>query len=155
MASAPVLIISPEEYLRRERASDERHEYFAGRIYAMSGASREHSMICSNTLGSLWNQLRGKPCEVHSSDLRVQVSDTGLYTYPDLSVVCGKKLFADEHVDTLLNPKIVIEVLSPSTEAYDRGDKFAHYRTLDSLTDYLLIAQDKPRIEHYRRSGDE
>ena len=146
--------ITPADYLGRERRSEVRSEYLNGRIYAMSGASREHNRITINLSAMLHSRLKGKPCEPFSGDLRVKVSPTGLYTYPDVIVACGESLFEDEHVDTLLDPTVIIEVLSDSTEAYDRGEKFAHYRALESLTDYLLVAQDRPRIEHFVRQLD-
>ncbi|MDZ7622636.1 MAG: Uma2 family endonuclease [Candidatus Competibacteraceae bacterium] len=147
-------LITPVDYLARERRSEVRSEYLNGRIYAMSGASREHNRITINLSAMLHSRLKGKPCEPFSGDLRVKVSPTGLYTYPDVIVVCGESRFEDEHVDTLLDPTVIIEVLSDSTEAYDRGEKFAHYRALESLTDYLLVAQDRPRIEHFVRQPD-
>lgn len=146
--------ITPADYLARERRSEVRSEYLNGRVYAMSGASREHNRITINLSAMLHSRLRGKPCEPFSGDLRVKVSPTGLYTYPDVIVACGESRFEDEHVDTLLNPTAIVEVLSDSTEAYDRGEKFAHYRALESLTDYLLVAQDRPRIEHFIRQPD-
>ena len=122
----------------------------------MGGASFAHVQIVSNLIASLGSQLRGKPCQPFSTDLRVNVSRTGLYTYPDVGVVCDEPQFGDEHHDTLLNPRVIIEVLSPSTEAYDRGKKFSHYGTIESLAEYLLVAQDRPCIDHYARqaSGD-
>lgn len=146
--------ITAADYLALERQAATKSEYLNGQIYAMSGASRNHNRITVNLTRRLGNQLSGKPCEPFSGDMRVKVSPTGLYTYPDVVVACGESRFEDDHVDTLLNPTVVIEVLSDSTEAYDRGDKFAHYRALESLTDYLLVAQDKPRIEHYSRQPD-
>jgi len=146
--------ITPADYLARERRSEVRSEYLNGRIYAMSGASREHNRITINLSAMLHSRLKGKPCEPFSGDLRVKVNPTGLYTYPDVIVACGESRFEDEHVDTLLDPTVIIEVLSDSTEAYDRGEKFAHYRALESLTDYLLVAQDRPRIEHFVRQPD-
>jgi len=147
-------LITPADYLARERRSEVRSEYLNGRVYAMSGASREHNRITINLSAMLHSRLKGKPCEPFSGDLRVKVSPTGLYTYPDVIVACGESRFEDEHVDTLLDPTVIIEVLSDSTEAYDRGEKFAHYRALESLTDYLLVAQDRPRIEHFVRQPD-
>ena len=147
--------MSEQDYLAFERASEIKHEYFAGEIFAMSGASRAHNLICANTISILANHLREKPCELYPSDMRVRVSATGLYTYPDISVVCGKPQFADDRFDTLVNPTLLVEVLSPSTERYDRGRKFQDYRLLPSLQEYLLIAQDAPRIEHYLRQPDE
>jgi Uma2 family endonuclease len=146
--------ITAADYLALERQADAKSEYLNGSIYAMSGASRSHNRITVNLTAALHAQLKRKPCEPFTGDLRVKVSPTGLYTYPDVVVVCGEPRFEDQHVDTLLNPTVIIEVLSDSTEAYDRGEKFAHYRALESLTDYLLVAQDQPRIEHFRRQPD-
>lgn len=156
MSVQPKPYVTPEEYLERERATEEKHEYFQGEVFAMVGASFAHVTIVSNVNASLHSQLKGKSCQAFATDLRVNVSRTGLYTYPDAGVVCGEPEFGDKHRDTLLNPKILIEVLSPSTEAYDRGKKSAHYRTIESLTEYLLVAQDQLRIEQYIRqpSGD-
>lgn len=152
--SSPSLVTSGE-YLELERKSETRSEYIAGRMFAMSGASRRHGLIAGNLHGEIWSRMRGRDCEVHISDMRVKVSSTGMYTYPDLVAVCGEVLLEDEHLDTLLNPTVIVEVLSESTEAYDRGEKFAHYRRLDSLREYVLVAQDKIRIEHFRREGEE
>ena len=152
MAALPEQKWTPEQYLAYERGSDVKHEYLDGQIYAMAGASETHNLIMFNTSGLLYIQLRKRPCKAYSSDMRVKVSRTGLYTYPDVVVVCGTSEFEDGHVDTLLNPKVIIEVLSPSTESYDRGKKALHYRTVPSLQEYLLIAQDSYRIEHYKRN---
>jgi Uma2 family endonuclease len=146
--------ITAADYLALERQADTKSEYLNGFIYAMSDASRSHNRITVNLTAALHAQLKRKPCEPFTGDMRVKVSPTGLYTYPDVVVVCGEPRFEDQHVDTLLNPTVIIEVLSDSTEAYDRGEKFAHYRALESLTDYLLVAQDQPRIEHFRRQPD-
>ena len=154
MSRPAELFVTAADYLTRERQVETRNEYLNGCIYAMGGASRGHNRITVNLTASLHSQLKHKPCEPFSSDMRVKVSPTGLYTYPDIVVACGEPRFEDRHVDTLLNPSVIIKVLSDSTAAYDRGDKFAHYRTLESLSDYLLVAQDKPRIEHYRRQAD-
>src|SRR2546421_764668 len=146
--------ISPEEYLRLERQSEYKNEYLNGEIFAMSGASRKHNLITGN-IGSEFNQqLRGKPCEAYMSDMRVKVTATGLYTYPDVVVVCGEPKFEDEHLDTLLNPTVLVEVLSKSTERYDRIAKSSYYRTLDSLAEHLLVAQDEIRLEQYSRQPD-
>jgi Uma2 family endonuclease len=153
--SAGQVTYTPAEYLELERAAETKSEYRAGQIVAMTGVSRAHSLIVGNLLGEMRQQLRGSSCEVHSNDLRVRVSRTGLYTYPDVVVACGEILFEDDQVDTLLNPVVVIEVLSPSTEAYDRGEKFAHYRRLDSLQEYVLVAQDRVRVERYVRQGEQ
>jgi Uma2 family endonuclease len=143
------------EYLAFERTSEIKHEYLDGQIYAMTGASQAHNQICFNVGGILYGQLSQKPCQGYPSDMRVKVQATGLYTYPDLSVVCGDSQLADGEFDTLLNPTLIIEVLSPSTESYDRGKKFQHYRQLESLQDYVLIAQDSPRIERFTRQTDD
>jgi Uma2 family endonuclease len=144
-----------DEYLEIDRAADQRSEYLDGAIVAMAGASREHSLIASNLVRELGTLLKRRPCEVHGSDLRVKVADSGLYTYPDVTVLCAEPVFLDDERDTLLNPTVIIEVLSPSTEAYDRGEKFARYRQLPSLSQYILVAQDQPRIECFTRRGAE
>ena len=143
---------SVEDYLAMERASEIRNQYVDGEIFAMTGASLKHNVIVANALASLHTQLRKGSCTVYPSDMRVKVVKTGLYTYPDISVVCGKPQLEDDHVDTLLNPIALIEVLSPSTEKFDRGETFQNYRKMDSLQDFLLIAQHEPRIEHFSRT---
>ena len=121
----------------------------------MSGASREHNLIAGNILRETGSQLKDRPCEVYVSDMvRVGVNPTGLYTYPDVVAVCGEPDFEDSELDTLLNPTLIVEVLSPSTEAYDRGEKFAHYRRLVSLREYVLVSQDRVCVERYVRQGD-
>jgi Uma2 family endonuclease len=154
MSSQTTPTYSSQEYLALERNAEQRHEYFDGEIFAMSGASERHNLIVGNVLASIHAQLRGQPCKVYASDMRVKVSATGLYTYPDVVALCGEAHFDDEQRDTLLNPSLVIEVLSASTEGYDRGEKFAHYRRLETLSEYLLISQDKCRIEEYVRQPD-
>ncbi len=154
-AGAAHVTYTPAEYLRLERAAETKSEYPHGEIVAMAGASRTHNRIVLNLGSELHRLLRGSPCEAFVSDMRVRVSRTGLYTYPDVVVACGESRFDDDHVDTLLNPVVLVEVLSPSTEAYDRGEKFAHYRRLDSLQEYLLLSQDKVRVERYVRRGEE
>lgn len=146
---------TPEHYLALERRAKHRSEYINGSILAMAGASRQHNLIAGNVFGELRAQLRGRPCEAYINDMRVKISATGLYTYPDVAALCGEPDFEDVHVDTLLNPSVIVEVLSESPEAYDRGEKFAHYRRLESLREYILIAQDKVRVEHYVRQGDQ
>jgi Uma2 family endonuclease len=145
---------SPEQYIAIEREAQTRSEYVNGGIYAKSSASREHNLITGNVSAEIRAQLRGRPCEVYISDMRVKVSSTGMYTYPDVVAVCGGPAFEDRQVDTLINPTLIVEVLSPSTEGYDRGEKFAHYRRLESLQDYVLVAQDKVRVEHFVRRDD-
>src|SRR5689334_24876013 len=152
MSLQPKTRYSVQEYLRLEAETREKHEYLDGEISAMGGASEAHNLIVLNVGAELRNQLRGRPCRVYPSGLRVKVSPTGLYTYPDLTVVCGQPEF-EQPGETLLNPGVIIEVLSESSEAYDRGNKFGHYRTLESLSDYLLVAQDKPLVEHYSRQS--
>ncbi|MBE2267705.1 MAG: Uma2 family endonuclease, partial [Anaerolinea sp.] len=140
-----------EEYLAFERASEFKHEYLNGEIFAMSGGSEEHILINANVVTALRTQLRGRPCKLYGSDMRVRVKPGGLYTYPDVSVVCGDAQLIRDSVSILLNPTLIIEILSPSTEAYDRGKKFELYRELESLQEYVLIAQDRPQIEWYLR----
>jgi Uma2 family endonuclease len=153
MASQPKRYYTPEEYLALERAADYKSEYVAGEIFAMAGASEDHNTIAGNIFRLLGNQFQGRPCLVYISDMRVQVAATGMYTYPDVVAVCGPREFADAHRDTLLNPAVIIEVLSPSTEAYDRGAKAAYYRRLPALAEYVLVAQDQMHVEHYVRQG--
>lgn len=143
-----------EEYLAFERTSQERHEFLAGEIFLMAGASERHILITGNTFGSLYTQFRKRNCKAYATDMRVRVSRTGLYTYPDVVAVCGTPQFADETFDMLLNPTLIIEVLSPSTKDYDRGEKFQHYRTLPSFEEYVLIVQDSIHVEHYVRNPD-
>lgn len=154
MASQSKSRYTPEEYLAIERNSDVKSEYFGGEIFAMSGASERHNLITANILAALHTQFRGRPCKVYSSDMRVRVSSTGLYTYSDVVALCGKARFDDEQKDTLLNPGVIIEVLSKSTEAYDRGEKSEHYRKIDSLTEYLMVSQEKHHVDHYVRQPD-
>lgn len=154
MTSVPKRYLTPEEYLAKERKAEYKSEYFKGEIFAMSGASREHNLIAGNLNGEARSQLRDRPCEVYQSDMRVKVSSTGLYTYPDVVIVCGEPRFEDAEVDTLLNPTVLFEVLSETTENYDRGKKFEHYRTLPSLQEYVLVAQDKCHVEQFTRQPD-
>jgi Uma2 family endonuclease len=153
MSLQPKTRYTLQEYLDLERSEEARHEYLDGEVFAMGGASWSHGVIVSNIGRRLGNQLEGHGCQVISNDLRVKVSVTGLYTYPDITVVCGKPQL-EQPGDTLLNPQAIVEVLSDSTEAYDRGSKFEHYRAIESLTDYLLVSQDKVLVEHYNRQPD-
>ncbi len=148
--------LSPEKYLELERAATTRSEYCNGRMYAMSGGTYTHALVTGNLSGELYIALKKSRCQVVSNDLRVRVATDGLYTYPDIVVVCGKPEFADDQKDTLVNPALLIEVLSPSTEAYDRGFKSVQYRKLPSLEEYALVSQAEPRIELFRRqpNGD-
>jgi Uma2 family endonuclease len=137
-----------------ERRAEIKSEYLNGEIFAMVGASREHNLIVANLTRELSQQLKGKPCELYPNDMRVRIPATGLYTYPDVVVVCGEPSFEDEHVDTLLNPTLIIEVLSASRESYDRGKKFSHYQTVVSLVEYLLVTQDEYRVEQFVKQSD-
>jgi Uma2 family endonuclease len=154
MSVAAERLLTECEYLDQERRAEGKSEFYRGQIYAMSGASRAHNLITVNLGREFSQKLKGRPCEVYAGDMKVKVNPTGLYTYPDMVVVCGEPQFDDQQSDILLNPKIIVEVLSPSTEAYDRGDKFGHYRRLASLSDYVLVAQNRCRIEHFSRQAD-
>jgi Uma2 family endonuclease len=147
MAAERTPFLTPKEYLEIERTATTRSEYLSGQMFAMAGGSKEHARILLNLSGNLWAELRGGNCTAATGDLRVLVSPTELYTYPDLVVYCEAE-WLDGDSDTLLNPSAIFEILSPSTETYNRGEKFAHYRRLDSLRDYVLVSQDRIRIEH-------
>jgi Uma2 family endonuclease len=146
--------LSALEYLAIERAAETKSEYFDGEMFAMAGASPKHSLITANVTGEMWRRLKGKPCVPYSSDLRIHIPQTGLYTYPDLSVVCGPLDLSDDQKDTLLNPSVIVEVLSDSTEKYDRGAKFSNYRAIPSLRTYVLISQNQPLVEVYHRQPE-
>ena len=146
--------LSSAEYLRIERAARYRSEFFRGEMFAMAGGSPKHSRLKTNVLTELNNRLKGKPCAPFDSDLRVRCR-TGLYTYPDASVICGELEFDDEHKDTVLNPTLIVEVLSKTTEAYDRGKKFDHYRTIPALREYVLVSQDEPMVQRFLRNDDD
>jgi Uma2 family endonuclease len=147
-------LLTPEEYLAVERRSEIKHEYFAGEVFAMVGASKRRNLITANIIRLLGNQLVERPCNVYPSDMRVKVTRTGKYTYPDVVVACEEEKFDDEENDTLLNPVVIFEVLSESTEAYDRGKKFEQYQNIESLKEYLLVAQKPFRVEQYVRQSD-
>jgi Uma2 family endonuclease len=147
--------VSVEEYLALEERADFKSEYFNGEIFATAGGTPEHSLIAANVVWELGVQLESGPCRVHTSDQRVNIPDTGLYTYPDITVVCDKAEFEGPGRRALLNPTLIVEMLSESTEAYDRGGEFAHYRRLASLREYVLVASDRRRIERYTRQGSE
>jgi Uma2 family endonuclease len=147
-------LLSVEEYLALERVAETRNELLDGEMFAMSGASRRHNQIVVNLVAALHPRLRVQGCETYANDMRVRIPATDLFTYPDVAVVCGEPRFDDAEMDTLLNPKVILEVLSKTTESYDRGAKFEHYRTLASLTDYVLVAQDRPHVEHFSRQGE-
>jgi len=154
LSTHPQKRITPEEYLALERKSPLKSEYFNGEIFAMGGATEHHNLIVANIVAELRGQLKGRPCKTYPSDMRVKVSPTGLYTYPDVVVVCDKALFDDDQKDTLLNPTLIVEVLSESTKDYDRGGKFEHYRAVESFKEYVLVAQDKHHVEHCVRQPD-
>ncbi len=155
MASAlPVPWLSPGEYLARERQSPVRSEYHDGDVFAMTGASFAHNIIAVNVTSGLHQRLRTSPCRTVQSDLRVRVGPPNAYVYPDVAVACPPIELEDAHGDTLLNPVVIVEVLSDSTEAYDRGRKFAYYRQIPSLREYLLVSQHEARVDHYLRAGD-
>ena len=145
--------ISPEAYLEMERKAETKSEYINGCVLAMAGASRRHNQIVFNLARIIGNQLENRPCAAYVGDMRVKVRETGMYAYPDLAAVCDEPEFEDAQVDTLLNPSLIVEVLSASTEVYDRGEKFAHYRRLSSLSEYVLVSQDKVRVELFSRQG--
>ena len=154
MSSQHKLLITPEEYLAAERKAETKSEYFGGEVFAMVGASKRHNLIAANIIRVFGNQLVDRPCNVYPSDMRVKVSATGKYTYPDVVVACEPEQFDDAENDTLLNPVVIVEVLSASTEAYDRGKKFEGYQQIESLTEYILVAQEPYRIEQYVRQSD-
>jgi len=145
---------TPSEYLTLERQSEIRHEYLDGFVYAMAGESPAHSIICFNLAVVTGPQLKGTPCRGFSPNMKVRAGEAGLYAYPDLAVACGEPDFEDKHGDVLLNPTVIFEVLSRSTEAYDRGEKFERYKKIETLSDYVLVSQDQPRLEHFSRQPD-
>lgn len=156
MSRAPHHRFELEDYLFLEHGSDVRHEFQEGAVYAMAGGSARHAELAARAMAALITQLGGRGCRVFSSDLRVRCEATGLVTYPDLSVVCGELALEprDRWGETSLNPTVVVEVLSPSTEAYDRGDKLASYQQIPSLREVVLVAQDAPRVDVWRRGGE-
>ena len=154
MSLQPKSYLTPEEYLELERSADYKSEYFNGQVFGMGGASPNHVLIVTNVVSEFRSQLKKRPCTVYSTDLRVRVSSTGLYTYPDVVVVCDAPEFSDTHRDTLTNPTLIVEVLSKSTKDYDRGEKFEQYRAIETFVEYVLIAQDKHHVEHYSRQAD-
>lgn len=146
-------IFTPEEYIEFERQSEFRHEYIDGEIYEMAGANKRHNIISANIMRSLGIQLFELDCNVYGSDMRVKITATEKYTYPDVVAICGEEVFEDETEDTLLNPMLIIEVLSKSTEAYDRGGKFEFYQTIESFQEYVLISQEPFRVEQFVRKN--
>jgi len=150
----PVHPLTEAEYLEMERRAEFKSEFLDAEMFAMSRGTRSHSLIASNMIRAIGNQLKGCPCRVYTSDMRVKVQESGLYTYPDFSMVCGQEEFEDEYEDILLNPTVIVEILSDSWEAYDRGLKFALYRRVPSLREYLLANQHEPLIEQYIRQDN-
>jgi Uma2 family endonuclease len=146
--------LTEEEYLEYERKAETKSEYYRGELFAMAGAKATHNIILSNLIRELGNSLRKKPCTVFPSDMRVRVSSTGLYTYPDLSIVCEKPIYLDSKEDTLINPSVILEILSDSTEAYDRGAKFQMYRNIPELKEYILVSTKYKKIESFVRSTE-
>ncbi len=149
LAVKRVELISEAEYLAGERVALDKHEYYDGYVIQMAGATREHNLITGNIAGELRAQLKGKPCETYSNDMRVRIPQKGRYTYPDVVVACGEPQFLDDEFDTLLNPLLIVEVLSLSTRKYDFSEKFRDYRTIESFAEFLLIAQDSRDVNHF------
>ena len=154
MSALPKHRLTEEEYLVIERAADYRSEYIDGEMYAMAGAGEQHVAIVSNIVAALHTQFRGRDCRTYSSDLRVRVAESGLYAYPDVIAICGKPALLSDHGDTLLNPQLIIEVLSPGTAYYDRVEKFRRYRQIPSFCDYVLVSQNQVFVEHRVRQQD-
>ncbi len=148
------IYVTPEEYLTQERSAEYKSEYLNGEVFAMSGASRRHNLISTNLIREFSLQVKGRPCEVYGSDMRVGIRAANVYTYPDVTVVCGEAQLEDKHLDTLLNPTLIVEVLSKSTGSYDRRAKFGYYRTIASLAEYVLVAQDERRVELNTKQED-
>ncbi len=154
MSTAPTRRVTAEEYLAFEREAEARHEFIDGQIVAMSGGTERHAIICDNLISIAKSRFRGLPCQPYSASMRVKIQATGNYTYPDLSIVCGERRFDDNRRDTLLNPQLIAEVLSPSTERHDRGWKFKNYQLIPSFEEYVLVSQEEPRVERFLRQGD-
>ena len=154
MSTDPKTLLTEEQYLELERRAEFKSEYYQGEMFAMAGAEWVHNRLVANTVAQFTFQFRSLPCQVVPSDMRVRVSATGLYTYLDVVVVCGDPQFLDERRDTLFNPSLIVEVLSPSTEGYDRGRKFEHYRSIPSLKEYLLIASDRVHVDLHALQPD-
>jgi Uma2 family endonuclease len=147
-------VFTPEDYLDLERQSEIRHEFLDGTVYAMAGESPTHSAICFNLNVAIGLQLRGTNCRGFSPNMKVRAGEAGLFAYPDLAVACGEAFFHDKHGDVLLNPVVIFEVLSRSTQTYDRGEKFERYKSIETLRDYVLVSQDRPHLEHFSLRPD-
>ena len=154
MSTPPRARLTAEEYLELDEIADVKSEFYQGEMFAMAGSTYEHNLIGNNTGGHLRDALRGRPCGVSNSDMRIHTPRTGLYTYADVVVVCGEPLFLERNRTTLVNPTVLVEVLSPSTEAYDRGRKFEHYESIESLREYVLIASDRVSVMVHRRRSE-
>ena len=154
MSTVPKTFLTPEQYLEIERKAEYKSEYFHGEMFAMAGGREAHNLIAMNIGISIGQQFRGQPCRVYGSDMRVHIPATGLYTYPDIVAVCDRPQLQDDVKDTLLNPVLLVEVLSPSTEGYDRGRKFEHYKTIESLRQYVLVASDRVHVDVLTRQPD-
>jgi Uma2 family endonuclease len=154
MSSQPHGRLTSEEYLALERKAEQKSEYYEGELFAFAGASLRHNLIAGNVLATVHNQLRGGPCSAFTSDMRIAIPQTPHFTYADVVVVCGQPQLDDDFKDNLLNPIVIIEVLSPATESYDRGKKFESYQRIGSLMEYVLVSQDRPRIEEFLRQPD-
>jgi Uma2 family endonuclease len=154
MTAVPKRKLTPAEYLAIEKKAEHKSEFFNGEMFAMAGASRQHNTLNENLSGEVHARLKGGPCRSYSRDQRVLVDRTGLYTYPDLFIVCGEVETAEDDADTITNPRVVVEVLSPSTERYDRTTKFRHYQQIPSVQEYLLVSQTEPLCERFTRQAD-
>jgi len=155
MSTVAGTFLTPQQYLERERAAEYKSEYYAGEMFAMAGTSLAHAGIISNLSGEIRANLKQKPCNVYTTDVRLATGVSGLYTYPDVMVICGKPAFIDSYLDTVTNPILVIEVLSESTKNYDRGQKFESYRAIPSLMEYMTVSQDKMHVEIHTRQSDD
>ena len=156
MTAQPVPQLSFEDWLAAERAAtDQRSEFVAGEVFAMTGATEAHNLIVANVVRELGNALKGRPCRVYPSDLKVRIEAENIGTYPDAMVICGDRAFYDDRRDVVTNPTLIVEVLSESSEAYDRGNKFRHYRALPSLQAYLLLSQQRMQVELFVRQPDQ
>jgi Uma2 family endonuclease len=154
VSSVPNQHCSATEYLAFERDAESRHEFIEGNIVEMQGGTARHALICDNLVALTKSRLRGSDCRPYSAALRIKIESTGNYTYPDLSIVCGGERFEDQKEDTLLNPRLIVEVLSPSTERHDRGWKFRNYQLISSFEEYIMVSQEEPRIERFLRQGE-
>jgi Uma2 family endonuclease len=154
MSAPPEPFLTVEAYLAFEETSLERHEYYAGHIVLLAGGSEAHTLIIGNITTLLNIQLRDRPCRVYTSDMKIKVEQAQVYTYPDVTVVCGLSQFEDSTRRALLNPTVIVEVLSETTETHDRGKKFRYYRMIETLQEYLLVSQHSMHIDHYIRQND-